>query len=83
MHSDDLVPILTPPTDRGLRFRQGVVVFWDPATGNNIVDVGGSSLVDLPALSTGAATLVAGDVVGLLTWQSSWFILGKITAPAP
>lgn len=66
----------------GARFRQGTIVAWDPATGANTIDIGGSLITDVPILNTGEAiALRAGHVVGLLGQNRSWFILGRITPP--
>jgi hypothetical protein len=87
MLSDDLVPLitggpgpsLTPPA---LRFRQGRVVSWNTATGSNTIDVGGAVLVDVPILNTGEAiALKAGHIVGLLAFNNTFWILGRITVP--
>lgn len=82
MRGDDLVPLLIPPPGPGLGMRQGVVVSWDPQTAENVIMVGGSLLQNVPILNTNEAVLLAeGSVVALLTWQSSWFILGRVTIP--
>lgn len=83
MRSDDLVPLLVPPPQAvGLGFRQGVIQTWNPANAENTVLVGGTLLQNLPILNTAEALLLgAGDVVGILTYQSSWWILGRITIP--
>lgn len=82
MRSDDLVPILTPPPMDGLGFRQGEVISFDSETGANIISVGGTTLVDVPMLNSGEAiALKAGHIVALLTWKSSWWILGRVTLP--
>lgn len=86
MRSDDLSPFLTPPgqstddpSERVLRLRQGTVVAWDNSTNTNTIDVGGTQLQNVPVLN--AATYTAGQVVTLLTWAGTWFVLGRITAP--
>lgn len=80
--SDDLVPLLAASPQPGLGFRQGVVVAWDQQTAENTVDVGGATLTNVPCLNTSEAQLLApGDVVGILTAGSSWFIMGRITIP--
>ncbi|MFI6160399.1 hypothetical protein ACIA59_10665 [Micromonospora haikouensis] len=82
MRGDDLVPLLIPPPGPGLGMRQGVVVAWNPQTAENLIRVGTSLLTNVPILNTNEAVLLAeGSVVALLTWQSSWFILGRITIP--
>lgn len=82
MRGDDLTPLLAGKPEQSVRFRQGTVVAWDPNTGNNTIEVGGAVLNNVPILNTGEAiVLKAGHVVGMLTWLSSWFILGRITVP--
>lgn len=63
-------------------FRQGVVIFWDEQSGQNQVDVGGTLLTNLPCLNIGDFVILqAGDVVGLLRFQSTYFILGRMILP--
>jgi hypothetical protein len=83
----DLLPLLAPPPpgDRGptrLGFRQGVVLSWDASTAANSIQVGGAVLTNVPIIDTfDALNLRAGDVIGLFTFGSSWFVLGRITVP--
>jgi hypothetical protein len=66
----------------GVGFRQGVVVTWNTATGENSVNVGGTVLQNLPILNTSESiALKPGVAVGLLQFQTSFFILGRITLP--
>lgn len=82
MRSDDLVPFLSPPMQAGLGFRQGQVITFNQSTGHNSINVGGTILTNLPMLNSGEATsLKPGHIVALLTWQSSWWILGRVTMP--
>lgn len=82
MRSDDLVPLLVPPPTDGLGFRQGTVETFNSETGENTIDVGGTVLSNVPMLNSGEAiALKAGHVVALLTWKSSWWILGRVTLP--
>ena len=79
MVSDDTAALFDKPGP-GVRFRQGTVTAWDPATGQNTVDVAGGTLTDVPILNTGEAiALKAGHVVGLLGQGMTWFIIGRIT----
>lgn len=69
--------------DPDLAFRQGVVVSWDASTGTNSVNVNGTLLQNLPALNLGEFVLLTeGDVVGLLRFKSTYFVLGRIIPPA-
>lgn len=82
MRSDDLVPLLTPPPLDGIGYRQGVVRSFNLATGENVIDVGGTQLVDVACLNvTDAAGLLPGMIVGLLTWRSSWWLIGRVAVP--
>lgn len=82
MRSDDLAPLLMPPPQPGLSFRQGTVVTFNQDTGANTISVGGATLTDVPMLNSGeAVALKAGHIVALLTWKSSWWILGRVTLP--
>lgn len=84
MRSDDIAALLVagmqPSYD--LDYHQGLVLSWDEATGNNSVMVNGSTFTNLLVLSTGAITpFQKGDTLGILRYQSTYFILGKIRAP--
>jgi hypothetical protein len=79
--ADDLADLLAPKTAPSVTFRQGVVLTWNTGTGANTIDVAGVTLTNVPVLTAAVAGLGPGDVIGLLAWQSSWLILGKITAP--
>jgi hypothetical protein len=83
VRSADLVPLLAGENaGRGVGFRQGTIVAWDPDTAENVVQVGTSLLENLPALNTSEASLLApGDVVGILTAGGSWAILGRLIIP--
>lgn len=86
MRGDDLVPLIlgaaAPTGGSGVGFRQGVVQQWNQATAENVIDVGGAAMTNLPILNTSeAAMLAAGDVVGILTAGPSWWILGRLTIP--
>ncbi|MFI6228874.1 hypothetical protein ACIBCR_16345 [Micromonospora echinospora] len=80
--SHDLAPLLTPPPASGVGVRQGVIVEWNPLTAENVVEVAGALLPNLPILNTSEARLLApGDVVTILTAGASWAILGRFTVP--
>lgn len=64
-------------------FAQGVVIAWDEASGSNTIDVKGVRMTNLPALNIGEfAILAEGDVVGLLSFKSTYFILGRLVLPS-
>lgn len=71
-----------------VRYRQGVILTWNPSTLENTIDVDGVPLVDLPVLgSAEAATFEVGDVVGLHLMLpdhrrgATWAIVGKFVIP--
>lgn len=81
MVNQDFVALLGKP-DVGVGFRQGTIVTWNTSTGENTISVAGGTLTNVPILNTGEAiALQAGHTVGLLTFNGSWFILGRITVP--
>jgi hypothetical protein len=78
----------TPPSAaQDLRYRQGVILTFDPVTLSNTVAVGGAVMTDLPLLGVGEATLlVPGAVVGLITIGNlgggqGLAILGRLVSP--
>lgn len=72
------------PSSPAVSFRQGTVTLWDGSTGQNIVNVGGTDVHDLPCLNIGDfVTLIPGDVVGLLRVGATYMILGRIVPPEP
>lgn len=78
MRSTDLAPLLLSEK-KNLGMRQGVVQSWDSSTGSNTIKIGDTVLDDLPVLaSTGTVLLGPGDVVGLLRYKSTYFVLGRI-----
>lgn len=86
--NDDLVSLFSGPPEQpsqDVRFRQGVIVTFDQVTLENTVLVGGTTLVDLPLLGVGEATLlVPGAVVGIMSVGASaktMFITGRIVKP--
>jgi hypothetical protein len=83
VRSSDLVPVLAGLSGgRGMNFRQGSIVTWDPDTAENTVLVGETLLENLPILNTSEASLLqAGDVVGIMSSGSSWAIMGRLVIP--
>ena len=79
--SADLSSLFTP-AGPGVRFGQGLITAWDPATGQNTIEWSGGTLTDVPVLNTGEAiALRPGRVVGMLGQGLTWFIIGRITPP--
>lgn len=91
MSSDeDLGELFAPPPaspSLDMRYRQGRIITFDPVTLENTVDVGGSTMTNLPLLGVGESTLLApGSIVGITSVQSlrgtaTWAILGRMVTP--
>lgn len=80
--TDDLVPSLQQRLNTDIGYHQGVVVNWDPQTGDNVIDMAGTILNDLPMLNISEAlTMKPGYVVALLRFKSTYFILGRVVIP--
>lgn len=80
--SNDLIPYLSGGGSPSNNWRQGKIISWNPDTGENLVDVGGAVLENLPFLnSTEASLFSVGDVVVLRTWGASFAIDGRIFYP--
>lgn len=66
---------------KALGFHQGIVESWNESTGANSIRVNGNLFTDLRVLSTSdSIMLTAGDTVGLLRFQTTYFVLGRIAA---
>jgi hypothetical protein len=82
MRSDDLVPLLAGTPSLSVGIRQGVIVAWDALTGENTVSVAGTEMTNLNFLSNGTIpNYVAGDSVSIMTYASTWTIIGKNHSP--
>lgn len=78
----NLAPLFFPPPSDEVSFRQGQVLAFDLSTGENSIDVGGATLVNVPLLNvTDSVSLTEGTIVGLLKWKSSWWIIGRVILP--
>lgn len=65
-----------------LTFHQGIVIAWDAVAGTNTVRVLGRDMNDLPSLIGSEVGLIrADDIVGLLFFQNTYFVLGRIETP--
>lgn len=81
MRNNDLVPYLSGGGET-TNWRQGIIVSWNPDTGANVINVGGTLLENLPFLnSTEASLMTTGDVVTLRTWGASFAIDGRVFYP--
>lgn len=86
--TDDLVPLFgaePDPPSQDVRYRQGLIVAFNPVTLENTVAVGGATLQNLPLLGVGEATLlVPGAAVGIMTVggpAKTMFIAGRVVTP--
>lgn len=69
-----------------ISFRKGTVVSYDQTSGDNVIEVGGANIQDVPVLGVAeAASYVPGAQVGILVVDTggsqSWFIIGRIVRP--
>lgn len=65
-----------------LGFHQGVIIAWNVQTGENVIRVAGSDVVNIQMLnSTESLVLQRGNVVALLRFKNTYFILGRIVTP--
>lgn len=79
----DLAPLLASAGLPDVGFHQGTVTAWNEVTGTNTVTVNGATLTNLPALNLGEFVILEpGDVVGLLRFKHTYFILGRIILPS-
>lgn len=78
MRSDDIAPLLVPPPPPEIGLRQGKLLAWNPSTGANTVELAGQSFTDLPILASGTLAMAVGDVIALLRYATTYFILGAI-----
>jgi hypothetical protein len=78
-----MVAAMAPPSGNGdIGFHQGVIQSWDELTGVNSILVNDTVITNVKTFQSGIGVpYFAGDVVGLFRFQSTYFILGKITAP--
>src|SRR5690606_17907867 len=92
--SEDLSPLVAPDTGEPgtLRAGQGVVLEWNPDTGENVIRYRGTDLHDLPivASSTEILAIKPGDVVmlhligaGGAGGPSTAYIVGRVSRPGP
>jgi hypothetical protein len=68
-------------SDSEISFHQGRILSWNGSGGTNKIEVAGTSLDNLPALtSAGLIALREGDVVGVLRYKTTYFVLGRVVA---
>lgn len=71
-----------PEGNNDLGFAQGQIIAWDELSGTNTVRIWNQDYNNLSALQSGIGVLFQpGDKVGLLRFQTTYFVLGKIAAP--
>jgi len=77
----------TEAPSQDIRYRQGTILDFNQVTLENVVDVGGTPMENLPLLGVAdAATLTVGAVVGLVAVESSrgvtsYAIIGRYVTP--
>lgn len=83
MISEEIAPLIAPNGSLdNLAFHAGKVVAWNKSTGANTIEVAGTPLQDLPMLNIGdTVNLAPGDVVALLRFKSTMFVVGRIVQP--
>jgi hypothetical protein len=92
MQADNLADLFTfagkfggagkPDAQGPLGFHQGQVMSWDSVTGRNVISMLGTTVNDVPVLTTADSIMLnAGDTVGLLRFKSTYFLLGRIAPP--
>jgi hypothetical protein len=82
MALDDLAPYMASPTAPTDGYHQGVVEAWDSIAGTNRVSIAGQAIDNLPVVTTSDSIMLApGDVVIVLKFQFSFFILGRVAVP--
>lgn len=80
-------PVSTPGPAQSVGFRTGSIVFFNSLTLENIINVGGTHVFNLPLLGVAEySTMVAGATVGLLQIRSdngttSYAIMGRFVSP--
>lgn len=84
MITEDLTGLFfsAPGAAPAATLRQGRLLTFNPSNGHNTAQVGATVLTDVPALLTGAETiLAAGDNVLMAQIGNTFVILGKIATP--
>jgi hypothetical protein len=82
VNSSDLAPFLKPAGPPDVGFHQGRVIAWDQSTSENTVSMAGAVLTNVPVLNgTEPLILKEGDIVGMLRFKTSYFVLGRIVIP--
>jgi len=84
MRSEDLAWVISGPRPESpaVGYHQGVVTEWNPVTGENKVDVNGTTMTNLAIAHAGEARVIqVGSVVGIRTYGASWYIEGVIVRP--
>lgn len=65
-----------------MTYRQGIIMSWNPVTLENLVDVGGTPMLNLPLLGVAEAdSYSAGDAVGIMCAGKTWAIVGRFVVP--
>lgn len=82
MKSDDLAPLFAGQDKPDVGFHQGRVMSWNLGSSENTISMAGAVLSNVPVLNgTEPLLLKEGDVVGMLRFKTSYFVLGRIIVP--
>lgn len=81
--NSDIAPLLAPSKGKSdIGFHQGRVISWNQSTSENVISMAGAVLTNVPVLNgTEPLTLKEGDIVGMLRFKTSYFVLGRIVIP--
>src|SRR5678815_4260590 len=81
MSEESVIPRRDGPA-LNVTYRQGTVLSWNSVTLENVVEVGGTPLTNVPVLGVAEADAFSpGDVVGLILAGSTWAIIGRLVIP--
>lgn len=71
-----------PEGNNDIGWAQGEIISWDELSGVNTIRVFGQDYNNISSLQSGVGVLYQpGDKVGMLRFQTTYFVLGKIAAP--
>jgi hypothetical protein len=74
--------IAPPVGSADMGYHTGVIKSWDESSGVNVVTVQGVDFSNLNTIQGGIGIFYQpGDVVGVMRFQTRYFVLGKVAAP--
>lgn len=83
---DDLGAVLAQSfhatnTPNNINFHTGQIITWDSASGTNSIRVLGTTVYNIPVLTSANTTaLIPGVTVGLLKVKTQYFVLGRVVS---